>query len=482
MSDSSNEFWRWSARAVAAAVRRREISAREVTESSLRRIEEINGSLNALVDVFPEEALASADAVDAGIAAGLDPGGLAGVPTVIKINTDQAGHASTHGARMLEHAIAEQDAPQVANLRRAGAVFVGRGNSPAFGYRSFTSNDLHGRTLSPWNPARTPGGSSGGSSVAVATGMAPIGQGNDLAGSIRYPAYASGVAGLRPTVGRIPRGSTLSGLGEPLASQLMTVDGPIARDTADLRPALAAMSGRGDTRDLFWSPAGALDRPASRLPRVGLIRDPGVVRPDPHVEAALDAAAADLSAAGHPVEEVGLPLLEEAYRLGWFLLVHEQSAAPDVVGQAGDEPARIMVGHYRSVIRDWWGPEAGFAELVAGYARRAVLIQQAQEFLERYPLLLMPVSAEIPFEQDMDLHDVEGTERFMRANWSMMAVPCLGLPALAVPTGTADGLPLGVQLVGRRWHEEALLDAGEIVERRAVRLTPVDPSPSARSR
>lgn len=474
--DDGSPLWRWSARAIAAAVRRKEISAREAVRSCLDRIGEVNPQLNALVEVFPEEALAAADAVDRAVAAGLDPGELAGVPTVLKINTDQAGHASTHGVRTLLDAVAEDDAPHVGNLRRAGAVFVGRGNSPAFGYRSFTTNDLYGRTLSPWDASRTPGGSSGGSSVAVATGMVPLAQGNDLAGSIRYPAYACGIAGIRPTAGRVPRGSTLSGLGEPLVSQLMTVDGPLARDTADLRVALAAMGARGDARDLFWSPAPlAVRSPGTRPPRIALIRDGGVVRPDPRVDAALDAAAADLADAGHAVEEIELPLLAEAYRLGWFLGIVEQSTAPEVVEESGDEPARIIVRHYQAVIADWFGAATGLAEYVAGYARRAVLIQQVQDVLDRCPLLLTPVSAEPPMEQDADLSCVAGTERFMRVNWSMMALPCLGLPALAVPTGTADGLPVGVQLAGRRFDEETILDAGAVVERRAAGLTPIDP-------
>jgi amidase len=258
-----------------------------------------------------------------------------------------------------------------------------------------------------------------------------------------------------------------------------TVDGPLARDVADLRLALAAMSSQGDAQDLFWVPVPGVTASSVR-PRVGVVRDCGIMAPDPVVGAALDAAAADLRDAGYLVTEIEIPMLAEAYRLWWSLCLAEYSGAAQVLEQAGDSDAVTVVRHYETVARHWWSGDLGVAEFVAGYARRSVLIQQVQQVLDRYPLLLLPVSAELPFEQDIDVDSAAGTERFMRANWSMMALANLALPALAVPSGVVDGLPVGVQVVGGRFTESAILDAGEVIERRAVGLTPIDPGGTPR--
>ncbi|MEY4305449.1 MAG: hypothetical protein RIT52_1624, partial [Pseudomonadota bacterium] len=188
----------------AALVARRAVSAREVVTASLARIDARNPALNAIVQHMPDEALAAADALDARLARGEDVGPLAGVPVTIKVIVDQTGHATTNGLRSQKALIAQQDNPVVANLRRAGAVIVGRTNTPAFSLRWFTRNGLHGTTRNPHDAALTPGGSSGGAGAAVATGMGAIGHGTDIAGSIRYPAFACGVHGLRPSLGRVP--------------------------------------------------------------------------------------------------------------------------------------------------------------------------------------------------------------------------------------------------------------------------------------
>ncbi|PJE33776.1 amidase, partial [Pseudooceanicola lipolyticus] len=196
-------IWRLSASEIAAQVRDGAVSAVEVTQAHLDRLAAVNPTLNAVVQEFPDEALAAARAVDETRSRGDDPGPLAGVPVTIKVNVDQAGHATTNGLRIQKDLIAQQDSPVVANLRRAGAVVVGRTNTPAFSLRWFTRNQLHGQTLNPRNPALTPGGSSGGAGAAVAAGICAIGHGTDIAGSIRYPAYACGIHGLRPTLGRV---------------------------------------------------------------------------------------------------------------------------------------------------------------------------------------------------------------------------------------------------------------------------------------
>lgn len=471
-----DELWRCAGIELARGIRTRQISSREAIESCLTRIEQVNLRLNALVEVSPEEALDMADAADRAVAAGEEFGPLHGVPISIKTNSDQAGHATTNGVAAFKDNIAEVDSPQVKQLREAGAVLVGRSNTPAFSFRWFTNNDLHGRTFNPWDAGRTPGGSSGGASSSVASGMVPIAHGSDLGGSVRYPAYACSVVGLRPTVGRVPHWSGRMDADETLSVQSMTVQGPLARTVADLRIALDGMSGF-DPRDPFIVPV-PLASANEALPwpiRVGLLRDVGVATPQPTVNEALDIAAAWLSDAGYLVEEVELPLLEEAYRLWWLLVMEEFRQIMPLVEQVGDEGIKRAAAHYYEVARQWWGPSPGLVEYMKGYARRGTLIGRLQTFMQDFPLVLLPVSAEQPFKQDADIISVERARRVMAAQWAMVAIPMLGFPAISVPTGAVDGLPVGVQLLGRRFREDTVLDAAEVIEARSGVLTPIDP-------
>jgi amidase len=236
---NDDALWRWSAADIARGIRTRQISSVEATESCLDRISDVNSDVNALVEVTPVEALAMAEAADAAVRRGEALGPLHGVPLSIKVNTDQKGHATTHGVVAFKDAVAADDAPVTASLRASGAVFVGRSNTPAFSMRWITTNDLHGCTFNPWNASRSPGGSSGGAAAAVASGMVPLAQGNDVGGSIRYPAFACGVLGLRPTVGRVANWLPIEP-DMPPTFQYFVAQGPIARTVGDLRLALQA--------------------------------------------------------------------------------------------------------------------------------------------------------------------------------------------------------------------------------------------------
>ena len=191
------DLWRLSAAELAALVRARKVSAVEAATSAIGRLEAVNPKINAVVDHRVEDTLAQAEAVDQQVARGEDPGVLAGVPVTIKVNVDQAGFANTNGIKAQRDNIAQEDNPVVANMRRAGAVIVGRTNTPAFSFRWFANNQLHGHTTNPRDPGITPGGSSGGAGAATAAGIGHIGHGTDIAGSVRYPAYACGIHGLR---------------------------------------------------------------------------------------------------------------------------------------------------------------------------------------------------------------------------------------------------------------------------------------------
>jgi amidase len=471
-TEGKDELWRWTAEQMANGIRTRKISSREAVASSLKRIEQINPAVNALVEIFADSALAAADAADKAVAKGEQLGPLHGVPISIKVNSDVAGSATTHGVTAFRNEIAKTDSPHVSNFRKAGAVIVGRTNTPAFSYRWFTNNDLHGRTLSPWDKSRTPGGSSGGAAAAVATGMMPIGHGNDIGGSVRYPAFACGLAGLRPTVGRVPKWHGEDD--KPLSYQAMWVEGPLTRSVGDLRLALAAMS-KYDPRDPFYAPVPLTGEPLQRPIRVGLLRDIGVVKPDAAVNKALDTAAAWLTEAGYVVEEVKLPFLIEAYRLWYLLAMEEFRQIMPLVDKIGDDGMKLAAKHYYANAEEWWGKAPGLTEYMNGYARRGTLINMLQQFLQDQPLLLLPVSAEQAFPQDLDIESVQGMRRCMDAQWSCMAIPVLGFPAITVPTGMAGGLPVGVQILGRKFREDTLFDAAEVIQARAEVLTPIDP-------
>ena len=199
------DIFRLSACEIADLVKSGALSAREVTQAHINRIEDVNPSINAIVQEMREEAFKAANRIDTLIADGQDAGPLAGVPVTIKVNVDQAGFATTNGVAAQKDLVAAHDSPVVSNLLNAGAVLIGRTNTPAYSLRWFAKNDLHGQTLNPRNAALTPGGSSGGAGAAVAAGLCAIGHGTDIAGSVRYPAYACGVHGFQPTMpaGRI---------------------------------------------------------------------------------------------------------------------------------------------------------------------------------------------------------------------------------------------------------------------------------------
>ena len=203
MEVSVEDLWRLSAVDIAALIRSKKISAKQAAAAALARLDAVNPKINAVVDHRPEDVLAQAAGVDAMIARGEDAGALGGVPVTVKVNIDQDGFATTNGLKLQRDVIAKSNSPVIDNLRKAGAVILGRTNCPAFSYRWFTTNLVHGDTKNPRDPGITPGGSSGGAGAAVAAGIGHIAHGTDIAGSIRYPAYACGVHGLRPTVGRI---------------------------------------------------------------------------------------------------------------------------------------------------------------------------------------------------------------------------------------------------------------------------------------
>ncbi len=465
------EIWRLSAAALAAMIRKREISAREAADAALARVDAVNGQINAVVEHRPAEVRAAADRIDRAIAAGEDPGVLAGVPVTVKVNADQAGFATTNGVTLQRDLVAQSSSPVVDNLLRAGAVILGRTNAPAFSLRWFTTNLLHGDTRNPRDPALTPGGSSGGAAAAVAAGIGHLAHGTDIAGSIRYPAYACGVHGLRPSLGRVPAfNASLPERG--IGPQLMAASGPIGRTIADLRLGLAAMAA-ADARDPWWVPAPLEGLPVPR--RAALCVRPGGLAVVPEVEAALRDAARRLQAAGWTVEEIeDTPSLHEATDLQLKLWLGEGFPAfADAIVREGDPGALALLAGKRAQV------EAMPPDVIAQtLLRRAGLTREWLLFLERHPVLLLPVSAELPFPDGLDLQSPAAFERVWRAQLTQTGLPLMGLPGLTVSTGLAGRAPVGVQVVAGRYREDLCLLAGEAIEAGGVPPAPIDPAAS----
>jgi amidase len=462
-----SEFWGLTAVETADLVRGREASAVEVTRSALSRLGAVNPAINAVVTEMPEEAMAAAAGVDASIAAGDDPGPLAGVPVTIKVVADQMGHPTTNGLRIQQDRIAEIDSPMVANLRKAGAVIIGRTNTPAFSLRWFTRNSLHGHTLNPRNSAITPGGSSGGAAAAVAAGIGAIAHGSDIAGSIRYPAYACGVHGLRPTLGRVPAMNATGG-DRNIGSQLMAVSGPIARTIADLRVGLAAMAAE-DLRDPWWTPV-PLELPVGPK-RAALCVAPEGWQVAPEVERAVRDAASRLKDDGWEIEEVDCPPLREAAELQARLWLAEYRQGDiDAVRREDDPDASFVFTQMEARC-----PEPDLDEMMETLRRKATLTREWQMFLDRYGVLVCPVSSELPFTDLLDVESPEAFERVMEAQLLQIALPFVSLPALTVSTGLVGETPVGIQLVAGRYQEARLMRAGEVIERGGVPVSPIDP-------
>lgn len=469
-------LWRLGACELAEAIRQGQVSARDAATSVLARIAEVNPRINALAEVMAEQALAAADACDRALAGapatGFTPGPLHGVPVTIKVNVDTAGHATTDGIVAAKDNIASTDSPLVAHLRAAGAVIVGRSNTPAFSLRWFTDNDLHGRTLNPFDPAVTPGGSSGGAAAAVATGMGPIAHGNDYGGSIRYPAWACGVVGLRTTTGRVPSYKASAPNRVP-SNQMMSVQGPLTRNIADARLALQVMA-QGSALDPQWVDAPLAYADSGRPLKVAVFKRHAAFDADPTVVAAVEQAAAWLAAAGCELEEIEPPHFEEGAQL-WRQLVMDDmrrgaQPAVDTVGDAGVQSAlRGYMQGLAPLDRD---------QTLDALTRRFNICRDWAVFFERHPVLLMPNSWQRQFAIDADLGTPAQVDALVRAQSPLLGTAMMGLPGLSVPTGLVGGLPTGVQLVSSRFREDLILRAGAIIEA-AAHFSALDHLPSS---
>jgi amidase len=470
MTVTATELWQLSAVELAATIRSREASCRQVVDAHLRRIEEVNPAVNAVVVVLCEEARQAADAADRAVTAGEELPRLHGVPFTIKDAIDLAGTPTTQGLRALGQVYPARDAPAVERLKAAGAIPIGRTNLAAATVRWHCESELWGATVNPWDRSRTPGASSGGDAVAVATGMTPLGLGSDGLGSLRWPAQCCGISTLKPTLGRIPDASSVPGLAAvPIGVQLTAVVGPMARRVADLRVALEVMAGP-NWRDPWSVPAPLRGPELGRPVRVALVVDPAGQGTAPQVQDGVRTAGAALAEAGYVVEEVEPPSVEAAARAELAMYnTAEMRAGWDMMRPlCGPETVRFLTDFYEA---------AGDPDPVAtmqGFTTRHSLLRAWGEFQQTHPLIVAPIGTDVPFRVGTDLDDgaVAATIRSMRM---AMAVNTLGLPAVAVPVGIRDGLPQVVQVIGPRYREDLCLDAAAALEDLLGVLTPIDP-------
>lgn len=469
MSVTTTELWRMSATELAEAIRSRHISSQEVIEAHLRRIEAVNPLVNAVTVALGEQALEAAKAADRAIVAGGALPPFHGVPFTIKGNIDVAGTPTTHGVKALSGAYPARDAPVVERLKAAGAIPIGRTNLATFAVRWHCVSELWGASVNPWDRSRTPGASSGGEAVALATGMSPLGLGGDGLGSLRWPAQCCGVSTLKPTLGRIPDATTAGPGDVAIGAQLTVVVGPMARRVADLRAAFAVLA--GPTWRDPWSVPAPLRGPEPAKPvRVALVVDPAGHGTAQQVQEGVRKAARALEDAGYAIDEVEPPSIDVAAKTLLDML-----NTPDI--RAMWQPLSQMLPADTMRFLSAFYEVAGDPDpvrTVQSFVTRQSLLRAWGEFQETYPLIVAPIYTDVPFEAGTDLDDgrVAVTIRGMRM---AMAINALGLPAVALPVGIGDGLPQAVQVIGPRYREDLCLDAAAAIEERLGIITPIDP-------
>jgi amidase len=465
-----SELWRKSAVELAAMIRDREVSSREVVQAHLDRIEAVNPSLNAIVRLLPDEALAAADEADAADRAGGDQRGpLHGVPFTVKENIDLAGTATTQAVPALAQAVAPIDAPQVERMRAAGAIPIGRTNLPDFGLRVHTDSALHGLTRNPWNPGHTAGGSSGGEAAAIATGMSPLGLGNDLGGSLRNPAHCCGIASIKPSTGSVPAATVIPPEDYPMSFQLMAVDGCLARRVADVRAGFTALAGP-HPRDPLSLPVTFTDLVDDERPKVAVLPDPPGGSTHPEIADAVRRAADALADDGFDVTETVPPDYEQALELWASVLSVDLRIAMPIMEPIMGAGGRQFLSYALDAM-----PASDLHAWAAALTARQGLARRWSLWYQEYPVLLCPVWTQPAFPLDYDIASAEGAAGTLELMRPVLPANLLGTPAAVVPAGMAAGLPAGLQVMGAKYTELRCLAIAEIIERHLGSLTPIDP-------
>jgi amidase len=450
-----------SAREMADAVRRREISARELMGLHLARIAERNPQLNAIVSLDEERARAGAAAADEATARGEELGPLHGLPFAFKDTHDVAGWRTTYGSPLFADHVPEADDLVVARIRAAGAVTIGKTNVPEFATGSHTFNPVFGTTVNPVDPTRSAGGSSGGAACALRAGMVPLADGSDMGGSLRNPASFCGVVGLRPSLGRVPSWPTDN------LWETTSVSGPLARSVDDLALLLSVLAGPdprvptaladpGSTFDGI-SPAGL------RGLRVALSADlGGLLEVDPEVRRVVEAAGARLAAAGAAVEPAYPDLREADDTFRTLRAWTFQSSLGDLLAAHPGELKPSLADNIRA------GESLTGADVARAFRHRTTIAERMRVFFESYDVLVLPTSQVPPFPAEQEYPaEINGRVMPTYLDWmrSAYVITVTGCPAISVPAGeTADGLPVGMQVVAAFGADRRLLEVAAACE------------------
>jgi amidase len=467
-----SEIWQLSATELAQRIRRRQLSSVEAIDAHLARIDAVNPALNAVVRVMADEARAGAVLADKKLAAGETVGPLHGVPFTVKENIDVAGLPTTWGVPALAQAVVPADAPVVQRMRAAGAIPIGRTNLPDMGLRVHTFSSLHGLTRNPWHAGRTAGGSSGGEAAALASGMSPIGLGNDLGGSLRNPANACGISSIRPSAGRVPDAGYVPGENRLLSVQLMQVQGPMARRVADVRLGLQMLMG-AHPRDPLSIDAAFEGPPLARPLRVAVLPEPPGGRTDPKVAAIVRRAAQALTDAGYAVEETCPPRYEDAVSCWARLLMGDFRSVLGRVSPMMGADARAFLNNFNEAVPSLADVTAWSFLMI----ERDGIARAWSTFMADRPLLLSPTWTQLSFEHGFDTATPAGTAATLELMRPVVPANLLGLPSACVPAGRDEesGLPIGVLVTGQRLREDLCLEAAEAIEDRLGVATPIDP-------
>jgi Asp-tRNA(Asn)/Glu-tRNA(Gln) amidotransferase A subunit family amidase len=459
---------------MAERIRKKKISAVDLVEAHLTQIEKLNPKLNALVHVDASSARRAAQAAEAALMQGNPLGPLHGVPVSIKSSLEVSGMRCESGTRLRAGHVPTQDAPLVARLRAAGAIVLGVTNTPELLMAWETDNLLYGRTNNPWDLKRTPGGSSGGEAAAIAAGMSAGGVGSDGGGSIRVPAHFCGICGLKPTPGRIPASGHYPVSAGPFAS--IGVVGPMARTVADLKILFEVIQGpdSGDTRAAPVPLRWPSDDETRKL-RIGYFEDDGRTPVTPETRASVRTGAEALRSSGFQVEPFRPEGLEQARQLWWkyFVVAGGMLLRPMFKGREADLSPILQQFLEISAAE----PALTADTLLDAWMERDLLRARFFAQMQRYPILLCPAAAIPAFRHGERHWQVEGQPVDYLDAWSYTEFfNLLGNPAAVVPVGSSpEGLPIGVQIVGRAWEEEQVLSVAGVLEAAcgAARIPPV---------
>ncbi|MGC1398359.1 MAG: amidase [Candidatus Binatus sp.] len=458
----SDDLFFAPAHKLAAMLRARDVSSVEMVDAFIERIESVNRGLNAVVTLVEDRAAREAEESDRRLSGKGEIRPLEGLPITIKDSIITEGVRSTWGMKHFEHHVATQDAPTVARLRAAGAIVIGKTNTPEMTMDYDCDNPVFGQTNNPWNHERVPGGSSGGEAAALAVGMSPLGMGSDYRGSIRVPAHFCGIVGLKPTWGTIPgNGHMAPSIAAPPPIAHMATIGPMARYVDDLTLAYNIVKGQHHSAPYTVPTADAHPENVDlKKVRCAIFTDACNVPVTSDIRAAIDRAGRELQKMGIVVEAVKPPV-DDGERLWW---AYQSADGGQLALEELGEAVKLSRERLRSVM------VAGEAKSAAEFFKIAIERDawrvQLAEFMERYPIILGPTFCVTAFKHGATEVEINGNKypHFL-AGWPVAWGNCAGLPGVVVPCGKdREGLPIGLQINGRAFGEETVLAVAKAAE------------------